>query len=395
MNTAPSKPEPAGAIRLTDEQRMLVQTVRRFIDEHCKPLEEEVERDGMLDSARAQALLNAAQELGLYSMHVRTEFGGGGLSTFDRMLLEEQFGRTTDILVRRAFGNVYETLYACTPSQAARWLLPSVEGRRTGSIAITEPDAGSDAAAIRTRAERTTTGWSLSGSKHFISDGLWSDYFIVSAQTDLGISLFLVDKDSPGLTVGRDQPMMGIRGTSHVELFFDGVSLTDENLLGVAGTGLRQILTTLGVVRLAQVGARSVGKATLILEKTIEYAANRQQFGAPLGSLQMVQQMIADSIIEVNRSRLLVHRAAQDLDDGGDGRNLIAMVKVDAAEMLNRVADRAVQIFGGMGYCKDMEIERYYRDARITRIYDGASEVHRMTLARNAIKGNTSMFDVI
>jgi acyl-CoA dehydrogenase len=380
---------------LTDEQQLLVTTVRRFIEEHCKPLEAEVEHHGSLPIDKAKALLQASLSVGLYCMHVKAEFGGGGLSAFERMLVEEQFGRTTDILVRRSFGNVYETLYACSPAQASRWLVPSVTGERTGSIAITEPDAGSDASAIRTKAVRTTDGWTLTGMKHFISDGLWSDYFIVSALTDGGISLFVVDKAADGVTIGRDQPMMGLRGTSHTELFFDDVLLTDENLLGLPGTGLRQILTTLGVVRLAQVGARSVGKATMILEKTIEHAANRNQFGAPIGNLQMVQQMIADSIIDVNRSRLLLQRAAVELDQGGDGRNWIAMVKVDAAEMLNRVADRAVQIFGGMGYCKDLDIERYYRDARITRIYDGASEVHRMTLARNALKANASMFDLV
>jgi acyl-CoA dehydrogenase len=206
--------------------------------------------------------------------------------------------------------------------------------------------------------------------------------------------LFLVDKGLPGFTIGRDQPMMGLRGTSHIELTFDDVRLDGNALLGREGEGLRLALTTLGRVRLAQVGARAVGKATLVLEKTIDYARERRQFGQALGEFQMVQQMIADSIIDINASRLLLWRAAAELDAGRDGRDLIAMVKVHAAETLGRVVDRAVQIFGGMGYCKDLAIERYYRDARIYRIFDGASEIHRQTLARNALKHGANLFDV-
>ncbi len=382
----------------TDEQRMLVETVRRFIDTELRPHEAAIEESGVLDPEVARVLHDKSKALGLYALNVPERFGGGGLSHVDRMLVEEQYGRTTDILIRRAFGNVYEVLFGCSESQAERWLVPSTAGLRTGSIAITEPDAGSDAAAIKTRAERRADLWLLNGTKHFISDGLFSDYFIVSAVTTpgighRGISLFLVDKESPGVTIGKDQQMMGLRGTSHVELFFDDVELTDENLLGEEGTGMRQILTTLGCVRLAQVGARATGKASMVLEKTIDHAATRSQFGNPLGDLQMVQQMIADSVIDVNSSRLMVWRAAWDLDQGGDGRNWIAMVKVHAAEVLGRVTDRAVQIFGGMGYCKELSIERYYRDARIARIYDGASEVHRMTVARNALKDNSALFD--
>jgi acyl-CoA dehydrogenase len=383
---------------LTDEQHMLIALTRRFIAAELEPLEAEVEEKGSLSNDAAARILEKSKSAGLYALNAPERFGGSGLSNVDRMLVEEQFGRTSDILVRRAFGNVYEVLFNCTETQAKRWVIPSVAGERTGSIAITEPDAGSDAAAISTRATRTSSGWNLSGSKHFISDGLFSDYFIVSAVTTpgikhKGISLFIVDKDSAGVTIGRDQPMMGLRGTSHVELSFDNVALTADNLLGEEGSGMRQILSTLGCVRLAQVGARSVGKASMVLEKAIDYAATRRQFGQTLGEFQMVQQMIADSVIDINAARLLVLRAAWDLDQGGDGRNWIAMVKVHAAEALNRVVDRAVQIFGGMGYCKDLAIERYFRDARITRIYDGASEVHRMTIARNALKNNAALFD--
>ena len=383
---------------LSHEQRLLVQTVRDFIAAELAPLEESVEAEGRLDPATARAIFEKSRALGLYGMNIPEEHGGGGLSALDTMLVEEQFGRTTDILIRRAFGNVYEVLLACTGDQVERWLRPAVRGDRICSIAITEPGAGSDAAAIRTRATRDGEGWKLSGSKHFISDGLVSDFFVVSAVTDpekgaKGISLFLVDKDAPGLTIGRDQPMMGLRGTSHVELAFDEVALTRDNLLGQEGLGFRMALGVLGRVRLAQVGARAIGKATKVMDLMLDYARERKQFGQPIGEFQMIQQMLADSAVEINAARLALWQTAAEIDAGRDPRARISLVKVQAAETLGRVVDRAVQVFGGMGFCKDLPIERYYRDARIYRIFDGTSEIHRTVMARSLLKGDTSLYD--
>jgi acyl-CoA dehydrogenase len=384
---------------LEEGQRLLIDTVRSFIKRELEPLEAEIEATGELRLELGRVIHEKAKALGLYAMNIPEEHGGGGLSAVDHMLLEEQFGHTTDILIRRAFGNVYEMLLECRGPQIERWLRPCVRGERVCSIAITEPDAGSDAAGIKTRAVRDGEGWRLSGHKHFISDGLVSDFFLTTAVTDpslgaKGISMFLVDKGLPGFTIGREQPMMGLRGTSHVELFFDNVPLAPLALLGQEGQGLRLALSTLGRVRLAQVGARAIGKAAHVLEMTVVYAKERKQFGQPLGNFQMVQQMIADSVIEINCARLLLLRAAFELDQGRDGRDLIAMVKVNASETLGRVVDRAVQIFGGMGYCKDLPIERYYRDARIYRIFDGASEIHRNTIARNTLKHGATLFDI-
>ena len=384
---------------LDEQQRLLIDTVRAFIRKELAPLEEEVEHTGVLRPDVAKAIHEKSKALGLYAMNIPVEHGGGGLSVLDQMLAEEQFGHTTDILVRRAFGNVYEMLLECKGAQVERWLRPTVRGDRVCSIAITEPGAGSDAAGITSRAIKDGSGWRLSGAKHFISDGLVSDFFLVTAVTDpaagaRGISMFLVDKGLPGFEIGRDQPMMGLRGTSHVELAFDNVPLEKGALLGAEGQGLRLALSTLGRVRLAQVGARAIGKATRVLDLSVAYARERKQFGQSIGDFQMVQQMIADSVIEVNCARLLLHRAAFELDQGRDGRDLIAMVKVNAAETLGRVVDRAVQIFGGMGFCKDLSIERYYRDARIYRIFDGASEIHRHTIARNVLKTGAALFDV-
>jgi acyl-CoA dehydrogenase len=383
---------------LSDEQKMMIATVRRFIAEELQPLEDDVEAQGFLDAGKARAIHEKAKSLGLYAMNIPEAYGGGGLNAFDTMLMEEQFGHTTDILIRRAFGNVYEVLLAAQGAQIERWLTPTVRGERVCSIAITEAGAGSDAAGISTRAIKTAQGWRLSGSKHFISDGEVSDFFIVSAQTGeegkKEISLFLVDKGLPGFTLGKDQKMMGLRGTTHMELWFDNVPLEPIALLGDEGKGLQQALGVLGRVRLAQVGARAVGKASHVLALMVDYAAQRKQFGKPIADFQLVQQMIADSVIEVNSARLMVLHAAWMLDQGMDARDWISMVKVQAAEMLGRVTDRAVQTFGGMGFCKDLPIERYYRDARIYRIFDGTSEIHRTLIARSAVKRGASLFDV-
>lgn len=385
---------------LSEDQRTLIAMLRRFIEEKLAPLEETVEREGRLAPEVARDLFEQSKALGFYAMNIPEEFGGGGLSTVDMMLVEEQFGRTTDILIRRSFGNVYEVLLKCVGAQVERWLKPATRGERTCSIAITEPEAGSDAASIRTAATRSGGGWLLDGKKHFISDGLFSDFFVVSAVTDpsaggRGISLFLVDRHKKGVTIGRDQPMMGLRGTSHVELFFDRVELDDECLLGEPGRGLGYALDTLGRVRLGQVGARAVGKATKILDLAIEQARERRQFGKAIGEFQLVQKMIADSVIEINAARLLLWNAAAAIDAGRDARALIAMVKVNASETLGRVVDRAVQIFGGMGFSKDLPIERYYRDARVYRIFDGTTEIHTVGIARAALKSGRALYDPV
>jgi acyl-CoA dehydrogenase len=380
---------------LSDEQKMMIDTVRRFIAEELHPLEDRLERDGCLDDTLARAIQEKSKALGLYALNMPAELGGGGLSNLDRILCEEQFGHTSDYLIRRAFGNVYEPLLHCKGPQVDRWLRPTVAGARTCSITITEPGAGSDAAGIRTHARRTASGWVLNGSKHFISDGLWSDFFLVSARTgEKAISMFMVDKGLSGFTVGLDQQMMGLRGTPHVELFFDNVVLEPDTLLGEEGQGFKLAMGALNVVRLAQVGARAVGKASHVCEMMLAYANDRKQFNTRIGDFQMVQQMLADSVIEINAARWMVYHAAWMLDQGMDARDPIAMVKVHAAEMLGRVVDRAVQVFGGMGYCQQLPIERYYRDARIYRIFDGTSEIHRGVIARSALRQGASLFEL-
>ena len=384
---------------LSEEQHLLVSSIRGFIESELRPLEEDIEKTGRLADDVASEIRAKSQELGLYAVNIPTKYGGGGLSVLDWMIAEEQFGRTSDILVRRAFGNVYEILLEGTDAQIETYLIPAVRGDRTFSVAFTEPEAGSDAAAIKTRAVRKNDGWVLNGSKHFISDGLYSDFFIVTAVTNpdagaRGISTFILDKGLAGFTIGRDQPMMGLKGTSHVEMHFENVKLNEGCLLGKEGQGLKLALATLGRVRLAQVSARAVGRSSMILDSCLCYSKDRRQFGSAIGEFQMIQHMLADSAMEINACRLALWQTASRIDAGEEARGAISMLKVQASEMLGRVVDRAVQIYGGAGYCCDLPIERYYRDARIARIYDGTSEIHRMVMARQMMKGDVGLFDI-
>ena len=380
---------------LNHTQKMLIDTVRRFIEQELKPLEASVDAENALAPETARAIFEKSRSLGLYALNMPDEFGGGGLSAVDTMLCEEQFGHTSDILIRRAFGDVFDALLACKGEQIDRWLKPIVSGERICALAITEPSAGSDARAVRTMARRTDTGWVLNGSKHFISDAECSDCFLVLARTgEKELSLFLVDKALPGFTLGKNQEMMGLRGTTHNELFFDDVPLEPVALVGEQGEGFKIIGNLLGRVRLALIGARAVGKAAQVLEMMTHYATDRKQFGRSIGEFQMIQQMLADSVIEINSARLMVLHTAWMLDNGLDARDWISMVKVQSSEMLGRVVDRGVQVFGGSGFCKDLAIERYYRDARIFRIFDGTSEIHRMSVAKSLLRNGAPLYDI-
>ena len=375
---------------------MLVETVRRFVHDKVQPLEMEVEKLGHIPPDTLAAVKGEALDLGLYALNMPAEVGGGGLSTFDMCLVEEQLGQTSDALIRRIFGQVYPMLMTCTPEQRDRYLLPTIAGDQICAMAITEPGAGSDAASITTTARMDGSQWVLNGTKHFISDGDIADYIIVMALTDPdkrargGITLFLVDKDAPGFSVSRTQPMMGHRGYGHAELTFSDCSIDQGNVLGEVGNGFKLIMKSISAIRLCHIGARCAGMAQRVLEMMREHAATRRQFGAPIGDFQMVQKMIADSATEIYATRSMVLDCAADIDSGLDARDKVSMIKVFASEMLGKVADRGIQVFGGYGFTKELPLERIYRDARVTRIYDGTSEIHRMVIARSVIKNGLS-----
>jgi acyl-CoA dehydrogenase len=382
---------------LPDDTRLLIDTVRRFVETDVRPLEDEVERTATVPAEALKVMKAKARALGLFAMNMPAEVGGGGLTCVQHCLVEEELGKTSDALIRRVFGQVYPMLMACRGDQVGKYLKPTVQGDLICAMAITEPGAGSDAASISTTAHLADDEWILNGTKHFISDGDIADYVIVMALTDRekrargGITLFLVDRGTPGFSVARTQPMMGHRGYGHAELVFDQCRVPASAVLGEVGLGFRLIMKSVLQIRLAHIGARAVGMAQRALDMMRKHAAERRQFGQPIGDFQMVQKQIADSATEIFAVKMMVMNAAWEIDQGLEPRDKVSMIKVAASEMQGRVVDRAIQVFGGMGFSKDLPLERMYRDARVTRIYDGTSEIHRMLIARSTIKNGLQL----
>jgi len=324
---------------LPDHTRLLVDTVRRFVETEVHPLEDEVERTATVPPQSLKVTKTKAQELGLYAMNMPASVGGGGLSCVEHCLVEEEFGKTTDALIRRVFGQVYPMLMACKGEQIEKYLLPTVKGDKICAMAITEPGAGSDAAAISTTAHRDSDSWVLNGTKHFISDGDIADYVILMALTDKekrargGITLFLVDRGTPGFAVARTQPMMGHRGYGHAELTFDQCRIPADAVLGEVGSGFKLIMQSVLQIRLAHIGARAVGMAQRALDMMRKHAAERRQFGQPIGDFQMVQKLIADSATEIFGVKMMVMNAAWEIDQGLEPRDKVSMIKVAASSL--------------------------------------------------------------
>src|SRR5437016_10278678 len=252
---------------LPDDTRLLVDTVRRFVEAEVQPLEDEVERTAIVPANALEVIKTKAQRLGLYAMNMPAAVGGGGLSCVEHCLVEEELGKTSDALIRRVFGQVYPMLMACRGEQRERYLIPTVAGEKICAMAITEPGAGSDAGAISTTARLDGDEWVIDGTKHFISDGDIADYVILMALTDKekrargGITLLLVEKGTPGFNVARRQPMMGHRGYGHAELAFQNCRIPANAVLGEVGQGFKLIMGSVSAVRLAHIGARCVGMA--------------------------------------------------------------------------------------------------------------------------------------
>jgi len=272
------------------------------------------------------------------------------------------------------------------------WLPRLMDGKGLGAFALTEPNAGSDAAHIQTTARREGDGYALNGSKLWVSNGPIADLYAVFAVTDKsrgpkGVSAFVVERGSPGLEIGKVDEKMGLRGSKTCEVFFRDCCVPANNLIGDEGRGFAVAMKTLDGGRVA-LGASCVGQAQAALTMSTEWSKQRIQFGRPIGSNQAIQWMLADSEVEIHAGRMMVYHAAWKIDDGQRASHEAAMVKLYCSEMCNRVVDRAVQVHGGMGYMKEFEIERMYRDARILRIYEGTSEIQRMIIAEELLRQN-------
>jgi acyl-CoA dehydrogenase len=378
---------------LDDEQRAIVDTVRRFVTKELYPHEDEVERLGDVPAALVDAIRAKALASGLYAANMPAELGGGGLDALAMTLVERELGKASYAL-QWLVARPSNILLACEGEQRERYLLPSIRGERHDCLAMTEPGAGSDVRSMTTRAVRDGDHYVINGTKHFISNAELADFVILFAATGTQeqpqgdrkpISGFLVDFDTPGVTVRRGSASVSHRGYHHCELSFEDVRVPSSQLLGEQGRGFDLIGEWLGASRLT-VAASSVGRARRVLELTTSWAAERVQFGQPIGRFQGIGFPLADMATELEAAELLTLRAAWKLDRGTMTDQDAAMAKVFATEALGRITDHAVQIFGGMGLMTDLPIERFWRDARVERIWDGTSEIQRHIISRSMLR---------
>jgi acyl-CoA dehydrogenase len=379
--------------QLDDEQRAVVQTVRRFVDRELVPHEEEVERLDDVPPALVDKVRSSALSAGLYAANMPEDLGGGGLDAVSMSLMERELGRTSYAL-QWLVARPSNVLQACEGEQRERYLLPTIRGERHDCLAMSEPGAGSDVRAMSTRAVKDGSDYVITGTKHFISHADLADYVILFAATGVEetargpksrITGFLVDLDAPGVTVRRGSSAVSHRGYHQCELSFTECRVPAEGRLGEEGAGFELMGEWLGASRLT-VAATSVGRAHRVLEMTTEWAAQRRQFGQPIGRFQGVGFQLADIAIELEAAELLTLKAAWKLDQGQMTDQDAATAKVFATEALGRITDRAVQIFGGMGLMTELPIERFWRDARVERIWDGTSEIQRHIISRSLLR---------
>ena len=374
----------------------LIDTVRRFVAERLRPLEAEVEaQDAIPDDVTAEM-----KAMGLFGLSIAEEYGGLGLTMLEEVKVAIELGRTTPAF-RSSFGtNVgigsQGLVMAGSPEQKAEWLPRIASGEIITSFALTEPDVGSDSGAVKTKAVwdpgsgSGAGAYRLSGTKRFITNADKADLFTVMARTGdapggRGVSAFLVPRDLAGVSIGEPEKKMGQKGARVADVIFDDVVVPVENRLGAEGEGFKIAMRVLDRGRL-HISAVCVGVAERLISDCVAYASERKQFGKPIAEHQLIQAMIADSKTEALAARALVLETAAAKDDSKDVVMESAAAKYFASEMVGRVADRAVQIYGGAGYIADYGIERLYRDVRLFRIYEGTSQIQQLIIARETLK---------
>ena len=378
---------------LSHEQEMIVSTVRSFVEHEIYPYEAEVERTGHVPRELGEEIKRKCIDLGFYACNFPQSVGGAGLSHLDFTLVERELGRGSMALTH-FFGRPQNILMACNDEQRERYLLPAVRGERMDALAMTEPDAGSDVRGMKCQALHDGGDWVVNGSKHFISGAEHADFFIVfiatgTDETPKGpkrrITTFLVDRDTPGFGVREGYNSVSHKGYKNYILTFDDCRLPDAQVLGEVDGGFAVMNEWLYATRLT-VAAFSVGRARRCFDYALNYAAERQQFGQPIGKFQGVGFQIADMITEIDAADWLTLAAAWRLDQNMPSNREIASAKLYASEALARVTDATLLIFGGMGLMDDFPIERFWRDARVERIWDGTSEIQRHIISRDLLR---------
>ncbi len=368
----------------------LIDTVRRFVAERLRPLEAEVEAN----DAIPDDVIREMKDMGLFGLSIAEEYGGLGLTMLEEAKVAIELGRTSPAF-RSSFGtNVgigsQGLVMAGNDEQKAEWLPKIASGEIITSFALTEPDVGSDSGAVKTKAVWDGQAYRLSGTKRFITNADKADLFTVMARTGddpgaRGVSSFLVPRDLAGVSIGEPEKKMGQKGAKVADVIFDGVIVPVENRLGAEGEGFKIAMRVLDRGRL-HISAVCVGVAERLIADCVAYATERKQFGKPISEHQLIQGMIADSKTEALVARAMVLETAAAKDAGKDVVMESAAAKYFASEMVGRVADRAVQIYGGAGYIADYGIERLYRDVRLFRIYEGTSQIQQIIIARETIK---------
>ena len=376
---------------LTDEQELIREAVREFADAEVAPIAAELDRDHRFPTE----LLPKLAELNLMGMPYPEKVGGAGADYVSYVIMIEELSRacaTTSVVVSAHSSLATWPIYKFgTPEQHDKYLSDMASGRRLGAFALTEPAAGTDAAAGTCTAVLKGDEYVLNGSKIFISNAPYAEIYVVFAKTDpaapgtRGMSAFIVERDTPGFSVGEAEHKLGIRGSSTPPLYFSDCRIPKDALLGEEGTGFKIAMQTLDGGRIG-IAAQALGIAQAALDASVAYAKERVQFGKPIATLQAIQWMIADMATEIDAARLLVYRAASCVDNGRPYSTEGAMAKLFASETATRVAGKAIQIHGGYGYTESYPVERNWRDAKITEIYEGTSEVQRMVIARSALR---------
>ncbi len=375
---------------LTDEQKLIREAVREFAESELAPVAAEIDRDHRFP----EEVVPKLAALNLMGMTYPEEVGGAGTDYVSYVIALEEVSRacaTTAVIMTAQNTLVTWPIFKFgTQAQKDRYLHDLTSGRRLGAFALTEPVAGTDAGAGTATAELSGKEYILNGSKVFITNAPYAEIYIVFAKTDpaqgtRGMSAFIVEKDTPGFSVGEAEHKLGIRGSSTPPLYFSNCRIPEDALLGGEGNGFKVAMQTLDGGRIG-VAAQALGIAQAALDASVAYAKERVQFGKPIATLQAIQWMIADMATEIDAARLLVYRAASCIDNGRPYSTEGAMAKLFASETATRVAGKAIQIHGGYGYTESYPVERNWRDARITEIYEGTSEVQRMVIARSCLR---------
>ncbi|MBX6353239.1 MAG: acyl-CoA dehydrogenase family protein [Thermoflavifilum sp.] len=378
---------------LPEELVRMKETIREFVENEVEPHAMQIEEEDRVPDE----ILEKSKELGLFGLSIPEEYGGMGLSMLGKCAIFEELGKTingytTIIGAHNGIGSVGIVQFG-TEEQKQRYLPKMATGEWIGAFALTEPQAGSNAAAIKTTAVKKGDRYILNGQKIYITNAPYAHVFTVMAVTDpskgpKGITSFIVERDFKGFHVGSIEKKMGLHGSHTAQLYFEDMEVPEENVLGQEGEGYVNALKILANGR-AGLAARCLGSCQYLLDRSVRYALERVQFGKPIFEQQIIQHYLAEMALEVETLRWMTYRVAWMTDQGMNVIKEAAMLKLYGSEVYNRVADKAVQIHGGIGYIADYPIERFYRDARITRIYEGTSEIQKNIIAAQLKKEYT------